>query len=227
MRARLGETLLLLVAFVVLVGAGAASAGSNEGTLHAATSGALGTKILVDSRGFTLYHRLSEKKGSVSCIGACRKAWPPLLVTSGKPVAGTGLIGAKLGTIKRPDGGVQVTYTGYSLYLSSADKKAGQTNGQGAKGEWYAITPAGAVTKVVPQKRSTTTTTTTSTSSGGGDPSGSPPSSGTPTTGGTTTVDSIGCPPGQVIFQGVAAGSNNSDDDDDNEGGVDDGDGCV
>ena len=38
---------------------------------------------------------------------------------------------AKLGTIKRPDGGVQVTYNGYALYHYSGDKAAGKTNGRG------------------------------------------------------------------------------------------------
>ena len=228
MRARLAEITLLLVAFAVLVAAGGASATSSAGTVGVATNGTLGVKILVDARGFTLYHFTSEKKGSVSCTGACRKVWPPLLLASGKPVAGTGVTASKLGTIKRPDGGVQVTYDGYSLYHYSADKKAGQVKGQGIAGKWFALTPAGAVTKAKPTTASTTSTKTSG--SGGSTSGGSASGSGGSAAGGgggAPTVDSLGCPPGQVISQGVETGSNNSDDDDDNEGGADDGDGCV
>jgi hypothetical protein len=63
-----------------------------------------------------------------------------------KPVAGPGLDARKLGTIKRPDGRLQVTYNGLALYRDVYDK-SGQANGQGQDSLWYAVTPAGAVTK--------------------------------------------------------------------------------
>ena len=221
-RARIGEASLLLAVIVVLAAVGGASAASRAGTVHAATSTTLGTNILVDSRGFTLYHRTTEKKGSVNCIGTCRKSWPPLLVSSATPVAGAGLSAAKLGTIKRPDGGVQVTYNGYALYRYTGDKKAGQTNGQGAEGVWYALTPAGVITKAAPKPRSTSPSGTSSRSN----PTGPKTTPTAPT--GTTTVDSTGCPPGQTVAQGAEGGPNGtSDDDDDNAGGPDDGDGCL
>lgn len=219
--------LLVLVALMAAAIVGAAlGAPSTAATVKAVTSAALRTKIIVDARGFTLYHMTSEKKGSIGCTTACRKAWPPLLVTgSAKPVAGAGLSTTKLGTVKRPDGGVQVTYNGYALYHYSGDKAAGKVSGQGVGGIWYALTPAGTVTKAAAKPTSSQTGTTvgstggTSTTSGSGGSSGSGGTGGSSGGGGNTGA----CAPGQAIPQGIYAG----DGDDDNNAGVDDGDGCL
>jgi hypothetical protein len=48
-----------------------------------------------------------------------------------------------LGTLTRSDGSVQVTYNGWPLYTYTQDTAAGQTNGQGYKSLWYAVTPDG------------------------------------------------------------------------------------
>jgi len=210
----------LLVLVAALTAVAGATAASSAVTVHAVTNAALRTKIVVDSRGFTLYHLTSEKKGSISCTGSCRKSWPPLLVAgTARPLAGAGLSASKLGTIKRRDGGVQLTYNGYALYLYSGDKKAGQTHGQGVERLWYAMTPAGVVTRAAAKGTTSPATTgpgivvvppaATTTSS--------PPAT---TTGPTDTADS--CLPGQGIPQ-----QGGGDDDDDNNGGPSDGDGCM
>ena len=49
----------------------------------------------------------------------------------GKPTLGAGLKAAKLGTIKRPNGKLQVTYNKFPLYRYYLDKKPGQANGEG------------------------------------------------------------------------------------------------
>ena len=49
------------------------------------------------------------------CYGACAKAWPPVY-TRGRPVAGTGARKGLLGTTRRRDGRLQVTYAGKPLY---------------------------------------------------------------------------------------------------------------
>jgi predicted lipoprotein with Yx(FWY)xxD motif len=216
--------LLVLVALMAAATVGGAFGSSSAGTtVKAVTSAALRTKIIVDARGFTLYHMTSEKKGSIGCTTACRKAWPPLLMAgSAKPVAGAGLSAAKLGTVKRPDGGVQVTYNGYALYHYSGDKAAGKTNGQGVGGIWYALTPAGTVTKVVVKSTSNPSGTTSGSGGSTTPPSGSGGSGGTggSSDGGGNTA---ACAAGQTIPQGIYAG----DGDDDNNAGMDDGDGCL
>ena len=51
-----------------------------------------------------------------------------------------------LGTTKRTDGTLQVTYKGHPLYYFVQDKKAGDTTGEGIDGfgaEWYVVGPYG------------------------------------------------------------------------------------
>jgi hypothetical protein len=76
--------------------------------------------------------------------------WLPLVIPAGvRPISGPGVVASMLGTVKRPDGRVQVTYDGFPLYLFSGDTKAGEVNGQGSGGIWHALAPSGVpVTKV-------------------------------------------------------------------------------
>src|SRR5438046_6603151 len=60
-------------------------------------------RILVDSKGITLYDFVKDKGTTSVCYGACAALWPPLL-TKGKPVAGPGVRVSLLGTTKRKDG---------------------------------------------------------------------------------------------------------------------------
>jgi predicted lipoprotein with Yx(FWY)xxD motif len=100
--------------------------------------------VLVDAKGFTLYDLASEAGGTIMCTGSCATNWPPLLLPAGvmSATAGSGVSASKLGTIKRSDGGTQVTYNGMPLYLFVNDQSAGQANGQGVAG-FHAVTPSG------------------------------------------------------------------------------------
>jgi predicted lipoprotein with Yx(FWY)xxD motif len=107
-------------------------------------NGKLG-KILVDSRGRTLYLFKKDSGTKSACTGGCAVAWPPLRVT-GKPVVGKGASASKLGTSKRSDGNPQVTYAGHPLYTFTGDQNPGDTNGQGLTnfgGGWFALSSAG------------------------------------------------------------------------------------
>jgi predicted lipoprotein with Yx(FWY)xxD motif len=102
-------------------------------------SSSLGT-ILVDSQGMTLYHLSGEVNGKFICTSsACLGVWHPLIAPSGGTPSGE--VGS-LGTVKRPEGTMQVTYKGTPLYTFAQDKQAGETNGQGIKdvGTWSVIT---------------------------------------------------------------------------------------
>ena len=102
-------------------------------------------KILVDSRGHTLYLFKKDKGTKSACFGQCAKFWPPLR-TNGKPKVGRGASAAKVGTTKRYDGKRQVTYKGHPLYTFQKDKKAGETNGEGLTAfgaSWFAVSPSG------------------------------------------------------------------------------------
>jgi predicted lipoprotein with Yx(FWY)xxD motif len=112
-------------------------------TVGVATSG-LG-KILVDSKGRTVYLFMKDQGTKSSCFGGCASNWPPLRV-SGKPTVGKGVQASKLSTNKRSDGNRQVTYDGHPLYLFVGDQQAGNTSGQGVSafgGAWYVLAPSG------------------------------------------------------------------------------------
>ena len=179
MRKRLDRPAVpLLLAVVAAAGVVAASAmaASSHPTVKVMKTASLG-KVLATSSGLTLYHYTDEKGGKIDCKGGCAKLWPPLLVSAGaKPTAGAGLSAGKLGTVKRPDGRVQVTYNGLALYRYAPDAKSGDVKGQALYKAWYAIAPSG---KLITRKAtaeapaaapptSTTPTDTTDDSKGGG-----------------------------------------------------------
>ena len=139
-----GITVLAVLAFAG-VGAAVASSGSSARVSTVASgSSALG-RIIVDSRGHTLYLFEKDRRGASACSGACLVYWPPLL-TSGAPTATKGARPSLLGSIRRADGTRQVTYAGHPLYLFSGDTRRGQTNGEGLKdfgAGWYVLMPSG------------------------------------------------------------------------------------
>jgi len=102
-------------------------------------------RILVDSKGITLYDFVQDKGTTSTCYGACAALWPPL-VTKGKPIAGPGVRASLLGATKRKDGKLEVTYGGHPLYYFVTDRKPGQTTGQGVDqfgGPWWVLSPRG------------------------------------------------------------------------------------
>jgi predicted lipoprotein with Yx(FWY)xxD motif len=115
-------------------------------------------KVLVDAKGRALYRSDQERRGMVLCTGACLSFWQPLKI-SGTPTKGGSLAG-KLATVKRPDGGRQVTYNGRLLYSFKLDKP-GKVTGDGFKDAfggqhftWHVDRPVGAASSPAP----TTTT---------------------------------------------------------------------
>jgi predicted lipoprotein with Yx(FWY)xxD motif len=102
-------------------------------------------QVLVDGNGRTLYLWEVDKTAASNCYGACGNAWPPAL-TTGMPIAGTGVNQGLLGTSARTDGKLEVVYNGHPLYYFIADKKAGDTTGQGLNnfgGPWYVLSGSG------------------------------------------------------------------------------------
>ena len=117
------------------------SGGSASATVQAGKVPTLGT-VLVNAKGLTLYFLKGETAGNIMCTGSCATTWPPLTVASGaQPTAGSGVTG-QLGTTKRPDGSVQVTYNGKPLYTFDGDSGPGQASGQGVA-NFFAATPTG------------------------------------------------------------------------------------
>lgn len=125
------------------------SASASTHSTNANTKVAVGTsmrgRILVDSRGRTLYLFARDKNGRSACYGSCAAYWPPL-IAAGKPRAGAGVTATLLGTTRRSDGRLQVTYRHHPLYTYVGDASKGQTSGQGldtSGGLWWVVSPAG------------------------------------------------------------------------------------
>ena len=100
---------------------------------------------LTDATGRALYLFEKDAGGKSACDGACAQGWPPLL-TTGTPTAAAGVNAALLGTVKRADGTVQVTYAGHPLYYFVQDTKPGDIKGEGVQAfgaGWDLISPAG------------------------------------------------------------------------------------
>jgi predicted lipoprotein with Yx(FWY)xxD motif len=146
----------LAVAVSLTVGLSSGLAATRStGTKVAVASTGLG-RILVDGRGRTLYLFEKDKSGKSACNGQCTTFWPPL-IASGKPLASAGAKASLLGTTKRADGRLQVTYNHHPLYTFVKDTRKGQTKGEEVDafgGEWYALSPAGAKVEKMATKSS-------------------------------------------------------------------------
>jgi predicted lipoprotein with Yx(FWY)xxD motif len=142
---RLFVALVVSTAFASIIAAVTfANSTKSGGTTVAVEKTRIG-RILVDSKGITLYDFVTDKRGVSGCYGACAALWPPL-ITKGKPHAGPGVRASLLGTTKRKDGKLEVTYNHHPLYYFVTDRKPGQTTGQGVNqfgGPWWVLSPAG------------------------------------------------------------------------------------
>jgi predicted lipoprotein with Yx(FWY)xxD motif len=134
------------VAALTLLGVAVANAG---GTPAAATDAGVtlktatisGINVLTNANGRTLYWFAPDTPAISKCTGSCTAYWPPV---PGHPKAGPGVTG-KLGTIKRPGGGLQATYDGHPLYTYIGDSGPGQAGGNNLNlngGLWYEVRPS-------------------------------------------------------------------------------------
>ena len=108
-------------------------------------------KVIVAANGRTLYLFTADKGNKSACYGQCATYWPPLIAQT--PTAGAGLKASLLGTAKRRDGKLQVTYNGHPLYFFAEDKKAGDVKGQGFVhfgGAWWVVSSVGTKVSVKP-----------------------------------------------------------------------------
>lgn len=123
-------------------------AGQGGFSARVSTGSPHGASFLVSEEGHTLYYYGGDRKGSgrSTCLGACAKAWPPLITEAPPSIYEEHDVNpALLGTIERPNGAKQVTYGGHPLYTFSGDR-SGLTNGLGKVAfgaEWLALRPNG------------------------------------------------------------------------------------
>ena len=104
-------------------GGNSSSTGSSVGVTISMQSG-----HLVGADGKALYTNSVDTSSSFGCNGGCLTEWPPV---TGTAAAGSGVMASALGTEKRSDGSMQVTYNGKPVYEFAEDKSAGDTKGNG------------------------------------------------------------------------------------------------
>lgn len=154
----------------IVSSAGAASGHRAKSVVVSTTKiAAPGTILLVSGK--TVY---TLKASTTPCSAQCVKVWPEVLLPRHvkHATAGAGVKAAKLGTIRRRGGALQVTYSGRALYWFSGDKAPGQIHGNVTDtwGAWSVVAiatepgtsfPAASETPTTPAPTATTPSTST------------------------------------------------------------------
>jgi predicted lipoprotein with Yx(FWY)xxD motif len=102
-------------------------------------------QVLFDANGQVVYAFEQDRADESNCTSEeCVTAWPPVL-TEEAPSAGPGVDAELLGTIKRDDGSLQVTYAGRPLYFyeheAPGEIKCHNVNLHGDL--WWVVRPGG------------------------------------------------------------------------------------
>jgi predicted lipoprotein with Yx(FWY)xxD motif len=157
-RARVAAAFALLAAALALAacgGGGGSGATAATGSGMTSSSGdtvsaasVSGSQVLVDSKGQALYSPDQEKSGKIMCTGSCTSIWAPLMASgNAKPTASSDA--GTVGTVKRPDGGEQVTIDGKPLYTFTQEGP-NEVTGDGFEDSfggrsftWHVIAPGG------------------------------------------------------------------------------------
>jgi len=143
---------------IVLVGAliavlaaqsGTAMGMSKQHVVRTVDNATLHTKVLVNRKGMTLYSLSVEKRGRFICTDqSCLSLWIPLVVPKGTTPTGA----LHLGSVRRPDGRIQVSYRGLPVYTFVQDRKPGDVKGNGFKdvGVWRPASPGSGMSAAPP-----------------------------------------------------------------------------
>ena len=134
----------LVVALAASVGAAAATSAADASATLKVRATKYG-RILFDGRGRVLYGFTRDRRGGGSrCYGACATAWP-VYFAQRRLVAGRGAKRSLIGTTRRRDGRLQVTYAGRPLYYYVGDG-VGEVKCQDVEefgGTWLVVRPSG------------------------------------------------------------------------------------
>jgi predicted lipoprotein with Yx(FWY)xxD motif len=142
---------LTALASIVLAAvlAPAAMSGATADRVTLTTHSSRFGQILFDGKGFVLYAFTKDPRGRSACYGACAAAWPPYVV-SRAPRAAAGVKPKLLGTTRRKDGKLQVTYAGRPLYYYVGDRSPYEIRCQNVDefgGLWLVARPNGTVVR--------------------------------------------------------------------------------
>jgi predicted lipoprotein with Yx(FWY)xxD motif len=114
---------------------------------------------LTDGTGRALYILTRDTPGNSSCNGTCIVNWPPF--NADALILPSLLNKSDFTPVTRTDGIKQIAYMGRPLYYYSADKDAGDLNGQGFNNVWFAANVSGTFPAAPPTATTVTTMPTT------------------------------------------------------------------
>ena len=130
---------------------GTSQSGAASGTMISASQVPGTGTVLTDQSGMTVYEAQQEAGDKILCTGSCLSFWMPVTVAQGVTPHAASSVTGKLGTIKRPDGGTQLTINSHPLYTFKQDTGPGSDAGNnfsdhfgGQSFTWHALTAAGA-----------------------------------------------------------------------------------
>ncbi|HEX9416824.1 MAG TPA: hypothetical protein VF895_08990 [Gaiellaceae bacterium] len=137
-------TLLAVLAFASVSAGLSSAAPQSKATLTVGKSSY--GRILFDGKGRALYAFTRDRRsGKSRCYGACASAWP-VYYKSAALKAGKSVKQSLIGTTRRKDGRLQVTYNGWPLYYYVHDVHPGQVSCQNVSqygGLWLVVAPSG------------------------------------------------------------------------------------
>jgi predicted lipoprotein with Yx(FWY)xxD motif len=97
-------------------------------------------KVLVDSRGMTLYQLSADGRDTSTCATQCLQFWPAVAPAKADTLS------VPTGRTATPDGTAIATVAGHPVYTFSQDQQPGDVNGEGVNefgGIWHAVSPTG------------------------------------------------------------------------------------
>lgn len=150
------KKLLVLLAAAALIPAGGAAGVSSDGPSRGDVAGmemkpALKVRntrygrVLFDAKDRVLYGFTRDKRGGKStCYGACAAAWP-VYFTRSTVKALSGVKQSLIGTVRRRNGRLQVTYNGWPLYYYAHEgpREVKCQNVDQFGGLWLVVKPNG------------------------------------------------------------------------------------
>jgi predicted lipoprotein with Yx(FWY)xxD motif len=157
----------ILAAVALSVGAVAVSslAASTPASAKTATERVLTIKtervpnvgtVLATTSGHTLYRFTVDPAGKATCVGACAKVWPPLLLPRGVTHIKAPRSVKGLSTVRVAGGRLQVFFHHEALYGFVSDHKKGQATGQDVEHDWFAVLSNGKSSAPAPAPASAT-----------------------------------------------------------------------
>ena len=140
------KLLILVAALAASVPASVASGADSAAAPTLVVRSSAYGPMLFGGNGRAIYGFTRDVRGGKSrCYGACATAWPVYYAGKAKLTAGKGVNARLIGTTRRSDGRLQVTYNGWPLYFY-AHEGPGEVRCQnvpGFGGIWLVVSPKG------------------------------------------------------------------------------------